>query len=75
MTPLDELIAALRDLRINANRLCDRNLGGTYEDDCRRSIARADAALKTAGEQCLLRRVRLNATTPASGRSQEPGAR
>ena len=36
---------ALRELRINANRLCDRNLGGTYEADCRRSIAKADAAL------------------------------
>jgi hypothetical protein len=41
----DELLSALRELRINANRLCDRNLGGTYEDDCRRSLARADAAL------------------------------
>lgn len=39
------LRAALEALRIDANRLCDRNIGGTYEDDCRRSIARADAAL------------------------------
>ena len=41
----DVLRAALEELRINANRLCDRDLGGTYEDDCRRSIAEADAAL------------------------------
>ena len=33
---------ALIDLRINANRLCDRNIGGTYEADCRRSIVEAD---------------------------------
>ncbi len=38
---------ALKNLRIDANRLCDRNLGGTYEDDCRRSIAGADAALSS----------------------------
>lgn len=44
----EEAIEALRDLRINANRLCDRNLGGTYEEDCRRSIARADAVLSAA---------------------------
>ena len=55
-TPLEqELItmrareAKIRDaataLRIDANRLCDRNLGGTYEEDCRRSIAALDAAL------------------------------
>ena len=55
-TPLEqELItmrareAKLREaataLRIDANRLCDRNLGGTYEEDCRRSIAALDAAL------------------------------
>lgn len=36
---------ALRELRINANRLCDRNLGGTYEDDCRRSLKKAEATL------------------------------
>jgi hypothetical protein len=49
----DDVVAALKDLRINANRLCDRQLGGTYEDDCRRSIARADAALSHAhGEAC-----------------------
>ena len=40
--------AALRDLMQNANRLCDRNLGGTYEDDCRRSIAAARALLTEA---------------------------
>jgi hypothetical protein len=40
---------ALAQLRIDANRLCDRSLGGTYEDDCRRSIAAADAVL-TAGQ-------------------------
>jgi hypothetical protein len=39
------LLEALKELRINANRLCDRNLGGTYEEDCRRSIDKADAAL------------------------------
>lgn len=41
----DELVAALKTLRIDANRLADRNLGGTYEDDVRRAIAGADAAL------------------------------
>jgi len=41
----DELVAALKRLRIDANRLCDRMLGGSYEDDCRRSIAIADAVL------------------------------
>lgn len=39
------LEAAARDLRQNANRLCDRNTGGTYEEDCRRSIQQMDAAL------------------------------
>lgn len=43
-------LAALRDLRQNANRLCDRNLGGTYEEDCRRSIAQADVVLARAVE-------------------------
>jgi len=43
-----ELLEALEELRINANRLCDRNLGGTYEADCRRSIAKADAAIAKA---------------------------
>ena len=38
-------IEALKELRINANRLCDRQLGGTYEEDCRRSLKRAEAAL------------------------------
>lgn len=43
-----ELLAALKALRIDANRLLDRNLGGTYEEDCRRSIALADAAIQKA---------------------------
>jgi hypothetical protein len=42
------LLAALQDLRQNANRLCDRGLGGTYEADCRRSIAQADVAIAQA---------------------------
>jgi hypothetical protein len=42
---LTALREALRQLRIDANRLCDRQLGGSYEADCRRSIAAADAAL------------------------------
>jgi chromosome segregation ATPase len=42
------LTQALKDLRDDANRLCDRQLGGTYEEDCRRSIAKADAALTGA---------------------------
>jgi excisionase family DNA binding protein len=46
----DALRAALVELRINANRLCDRMLGGTYEDDCRRSIAKADEALALADQ-------------------------
>jgi len=37
--------AALRQLRIDANRLCDRMLGGSYEQDCRLAIKVADAAL------------------------------
>ena len=41
----ETLRTALHDLRVDANRLCDRQLGGTYEADCRLSIARADAAL------------------------------
>jgi hypothetical protein len=36
---------ALSELRINANRLCDRSLGGSYEDDCRLSLKRAETAL------------------------------
>ena len=55
-TPLEQELITLRAreaklreaataLRIDANRLCDRNLGGTYEEDCRRSIAALDAAL------------------------------
>jgi hypothetical protein len=40
------LEAALRALIIDANRLCDRNLGGTYEADCRGSIRLARAALE-----------------------------
>jgi hypothetical protein len=41
-----DLREALRVLMIDANRLCDRNLGGTYEEDCRRSIEAARKALK-----------------------------
>lgn len=40
-----KLREAATTLRVDANRLCDRNLGGTYEEDCRRSIAALDAAL------------------------------
>jgi hypothetical protein len=43
--------AALADLIQNANRLCDRNQGGTYEEDCRRSIARARAVLDASEER------------------------
>lgn len=43
-----DLLEALRELRINANRLCDRQLGGTYEDDCRRSLKAAEAAIDKA---------------------------
>lgn len=46
MTELfEKTVEALRTLRIDANRLCDRQLGGTYEEDCRRAIAAADAVL------------------------------
>lgn len=38
-------LEALRALVNDANRLCDRNQGGTYEEDCRRSIAAARAVL------------------------------
>jgi len=40
-----EALDAIKALIIDANRLCDRQLGGTYEDDCRRSIAKAKEAL------------------------------
>ncbi len=43
-----DLLDALRALRIDANRLCDRQLGGSYEADCRRAIAIADAAIAKA---------------------------
>jgi hypothetical protein len=43
-----DLLMALKELRTNANRLCDRYLGGTYEDDCRRSIEVADKAIAEA---------------------------
>jgi hypothetical protein len=46
-----ELLAALKTLVIDANRLCDRNLGGTYEADCRRAIADARTAIAIAEEQ------------------------
>lgn len=39
---------ALADLIIDANRLCDRGLGGTYEDDCRLSLAKARHVLSPA---------------------------
>lgn len=42
------LLAALKALRIDANRLCDRQLGGSYEDDCRKAIVTADAAIDKA---------------------------
>jgi hypothetical protein len=42
---LVEARAALRALTIDANRLCDRALGGTYEEDCRRSVASARSLL------------------------------
>lgn len=42
----DALRQALQALIIDANRLCDRQLGGTYEDDCRRSIDKARTALE-----------------------------
>lgn len=45
------IVSVLRELRIDANRLCDRNQGGTYEDDCRRSVAKADAALRALAEE------------------------
>lgn len=41
-----KLLAQFERLIIDANRLCDRNLGGTYEDDCRRSIEAARAAIE-----------------------------
>lgn len=44
----DDLLAALKQLRLDANRLCDRNLGGTYEEDCRRSITAADIVITRA---------------------------
>jgi hypothetical protein len=44
-TVYNALVEALQELRINANRLCDRQLGGTYEEDCRRSLKKAEAAL------------------------------
>jgi hypothetical protein len=46
---LREADSALKALVIDARRLCDRNLGGTYEEDCRRSIARAEAAARSRG--------------------------
>jgi len=47
----ETLQQAVETLCIDANRLCDRNLGGTYEEDCRRSITVARAALRTTAEQ------------------------
>ena len=42
------MLAALKVLRNDANRLCDRNLGGTYEADCRRAVAAAAAVIYRA---------------------------
>lgn len=42
----ETLVTALSLLAHTANRLCDRNLGGTYEDDCRVALAKAREALK-----------------------------
>lgn len=44
--PLADAIQEYGRRRIDANRLCDRQLGGTYEEDCRRAIAVADQALR-----------------------------
>lgn len=41
----ERLKSAIRTLIIDANRLCDRQLGGTYEDDARRSIQAARIAI------------------------------
>lgn len=46
-----ELLAALKALVIDANRLCDRQQGGSYEDDCRSSLAIAKAAIAKAEVQ------------------------
>jgi hypothetical protein len=61
---VQQVVAALEELRLNANRLCDRQLGGTYEDDCRRSLQRADEALRAwralrHQRECLAARVDL----------------
>lgn len=42
------LLEALKVLRMDANRLCDRQIGGTYEEDCRRALAQADEAISEA---------------------------
>jgi hypothetical protein len=47
---------ALRTLRIDCNRLCGRQLGGTYEDDARKSIREADVALERNPGAALLAR-------------------
>lgn len=49
-TLLRELAEALKLLCGDANRLCDRQLGGTYEEDCRRAIDQARAALARTEE-------------------------
>lgn len=48
---VERLEAAIGLLILDANRLCDRNLGGTYEDDCRRAIAKARAALAESADR------------------------
>ena len=44
------LRAALKALCIDANRLCDRMEGGTYEEDCRRAIAATRTLLAASQE-------------------------
>lgn len=77
----DPLVCALVQLVIDANRLCDRQLGGTYEDDCRRSIDIARAALraqeppqaqlvKAASDPCS---VLGHVYTTSGGREPQPG--
>lgn len=42
---------ALERLIVDANRLCDRQLGGTYEADCRQSIDAARQAIAKQSER------------------------
>lgn len=43
---LEDFLIAAHALRRDANRLCDRCLGGSYEYDCRATIAQYDEAEK-----------------------------